>query len=416
MQFPEEEGYIIFLFLKTIYYFNNNGNYINSFDLDDLSYIDNVYVSNYDITYYKKEGLEYYYTIAVCDSKSSNSDVKMHLFYYKINLDGNNRLITKSTYYNTEEPIVQYFTITCQKLVKNDNNKYITCFYQYSKYGIYLIKELSFEPDNNFSYINNNKYIETIDTQHIFRYAVSTTNEDNSKAYVCYSSYNQYASCFYFDINQNEFSTIFKFGEKNCLSHFYSINLNYNKKNKECVFSCINDNANGYFVIKFKENINLIKPNINGEFSKFEDECYETKTSSIIYLTKYDQYNLFTYNKCWKYSGNFEIRWYDLTNYFNDTSKSSSSDTVTTEIIQTNIESTILNEETQTINIPVSTEINVISTTSPYETQDSTEQTEKLTENDSTVQTEKLTENDSTVQTEKLTENDYSTNREIDRK
>ena len=59
-------------------------------------------------------------------------------------------------------------------------------------------------------------------------------------------------------------------------------------------------------------------------------------------------------------SEDFKIRWYDLTNYFNITSKFSLSNTVTTETIQTTIESTILNEKSQTINILVSTEINVI--------------------------------------------------------
>ena len=283
LQFPEENGYVIFLFLKTIYYFNYNGEYKNAFYLSDFSYIYNDAVSNYDITYYKKQNLEYYYTIIVCDFRPSYSYYgKMHLFYYKINLDGINILITSTIYYNIEEQMIQDFTITCQKLVTNDNNKYIACFFQYSKDGKNLIKELSFEPDNNFSYIDDKKYIEIVDTLNVFRYAVSTTNEDNSKAYVCYSSYGQYASCFYFDINQNEFSKIFKFGEKGCLSHFYSINLNYNKEKNEYIFSCVNGNINGFYVIKFEENMSLIKPNINGNFSKIEDSCRETKTSSII--------------------------------------------------------------------------------------------------------------------------------------
>ena len=96
-------------------------------------------------------------------------------------------------------------------------------------------------------------------------------------------------------------------------------------------------------------------------------------------------------------------RFYDLTDYFNATYKFSLSDTETTETIQTTNESTILNEKSQTINILVPAE-NVISTTSLYETQDSTEQTEKITENDYTVQIEQLAENDSNVGTEKIAE------------
>ena len=152
-------------------------------------------------------------------------------------------------------------SITCQKLITNDNNKYISCFFQYwTKDGEKLIKELSFVPDNNFTYIDDNIYIETIDTQHIFRYAISTTNEDNSKAYICYSSFNLYVSCFYFNISQKEFSTIYEFGEKGCRSHFYSINLKYNNKNKEYFFSCVNSLENGFYIIKFEEKMNFIQP------------------------------------------------------------------------------------------------------------------------------------------------------------
>ena len=224
-----------------------------------------------------------------------------------------------------------------------DNNKYITCFYQYTKDNKVLIKEISFEPDYNFNYINDNKFIETIDNQFTFRYAVSTTNEDNSKAYVCYSSNSQYGSCFYFDINQNEFSTIYKFGEKGCQSHFYSINLNYNKDNKEYIFSCINIQGNGFYIIKFEENMSLIEPSINGYFSKLEAFCYVIKTCSIIYLSKYEKYNLFTYNICNDYPNYFKIRWYDLTNYFNTTSKNSSLSDIISYIIQTTIDTTISN-------------------------------------------------------------------------
>ena len=48
LQIPEEEGYIIFLFLKTIYYFNHNGDFKKSFDSEDLSNINNGVVSNYE--------------------------------------------------------------------------------------------------------------------------------------------------------------------------------------------------------------------------------------------------------------------------------------------------------------------------------------------------------------------------------
>lgn len=156
-----------------------------------------------------------------------------------------------------------HFDVTCQELITNDNAKYITCFYQYAlKNSRFVIGQISFDPDNDFSYINDRKYLETIDGQHVFRYAVSTTNEGNSKAYVCYSSYGQYACCFYFDINKREFSKIFKFGETGCKSNLYSLYLNYNIKKNEFVFSCVNNKGNGYYMSLFEENFNFIRPSV----------------------------------------------------------------------------------------------------------------------------------------------------------
>ena len=124
-----------------------------------------------------------------------------------------------------------------------------------------------------------------------------------------------------------------------------------------------------------------------------------------------------------------KIRWYDLTNYFNTTSKNSSLSDTISDTIQTTIDSTISNEKSQKIDILFSTEINDISTTSlieeSYSTQiedstenyfnenteqsaeinDSTEQAEQSTEINSSEIAEQSTEiNDSTEQTEKTTE------------
>ena len=112
LKFPEEEGLVIILFLKIIYFFDYNGNLKKSNYLEEMSYLPNTSVSNYDITYYKKENSEYYYTIIVFNYQTS--PVEMNLFYLKINLNGDNVLITNTTYYNTEEQLTPDFAITCQ--------------------------------------------------------------------------------------------------------------------------------------------------------------------------------------------------------------------------------------------------------------------------------------------------------------
>ena len=165
------------------------------------------------------------------------------------------------------------------------------------------------------NYLEDRKYLEIFDNNNLFDIAVSTTNGDSSKAYVCYNSYDNIASCFYFDINLRKFSNLYKFG-KNCKSDLYSININYFNKKNEFVFSCINREGNGFYISKFEENMNSITPNNYSNFSKLEDNCYETKTCSIIYTSKSPEYFLFTYNICGKESLDYKTRVYELSNFF----------------------------------------------------------------------------------------------------
>ena len=249
-QIPEEEGgYALILILKNLYFFDNNGILLKTIYLEDLEDVNDLFVSNYEITYYKEENSEYYYTIIVYYYTSINFQQRMINYYYKIDIDGNNTLINNKTYENEDEVFALQFSITCQKLVANDSYKYITCFYECNKESIFKIREISFKADDDFNYVEDRKYFEIINNI-VFDIAVSTTNGDNSKAYVCYSSNDNSASCFYFDLNLRKFSYLYIFG-KNCRSNLYSLNINYFNEKNEFVFSCINNDGNGFFISKF---------------------------------------------------------------------------------------------------------------------------------------------------------------------
>ena len=222
-------------FLKYLYHFDNNGKFLKKINIEDISYIYSK-ISNYEMIYFKSNNSENFYSIIVFDFPSGKWNI--NYFYYKINLNGDNILIYNNTYSNNEEQITYTSGFTCQKTISNINKKYITCFYQYSKNSIYVIGEITFDPDNNFTFIEDRKYIELFATNYNFQNGVSTTNSDKSKVYVCYTSYSLNASCFYFDINSREFSSTYTFG-KDCRSIFLSLNINYLLKLMNLLFHAL---------------------------------------------------------------------------------------------------------------------------------------------------------------------------------
>ena len=200
-QFSEEEGgYVMCYLLKNIYIFNNKGEFIYLNDANETSNVEDN-VNNYIITAYKMENSEYYYTIITFDLSPYLSYCGvLHMFYYKINLSNNKKeLIYYNNFYNNSETVVNINSICCEKIVTYDNNNYIICLYKYKKYinysDIFVIGEIAFEPDKNFSYIEPRQYTNPI-FETYYHYSSSVTNDDKSKIYVCYSNDFTNASCF----------------------------------------------------------------------------------------------------------------------------------------------------------------------------------------------------------------------------
>ena len=122
--------------------------------------------------------------------------------------------------------------------------------------------------------------------------------------------------------------------------------------------------------------MNLIKPNNYGNFSKLEDECYETKTCSIINTSKSPEYFLFIYNKFHIESPDYKSRIYELSNFFNITVNdtdfipdSQQSDVFQSTIItgQTEIseptENNHFEKSTEIYNLPMTTQLTELYTT-----------------------------------------------------
>ena len=340
-QFSEEDnGYVFCLFLNNVYIFNNNGEFLNFTDANDISILEDI---NNVLNAYKSENDDYYYTII-------SFDTKLNVFYYKINLlNFNKELIYNNSFEYYNEVINGLCTICCQKMITNDNNNYLTCFYQIKKdYYFKKIAEISFEPDNNFSYIEPRKYLDFNSESENFYFSLSVNNEDNSKSYVCYTQTSSYGSCFYFDINNREFSIIHSFGYQ-CRMDLFYINLNYFRKTKEFIFSCV-DETSIYSIIKFKENITEIEPNNLGKCD-LTNLCYKVKSFSLLYSIQDKEYILYSSSQCHSNTG-FKLYIFNLTNYFN---------TITIE--ETNIDSLSENYNTHDITEKVvSSEINTIIT------------------------------------------------------
>ena len=312
-QFSEnEDGYVMCYLLKNLYIFNKEGEFIFLTDANETSIIDDKTYNNYVINAYKKENSEYYYTIVTYGFLNIGH---IYYFYYKINLNYYTKtLIYNNIYYNSSEQLAYSNTICCQKMLTNNNNKYLTCFYQYSKQDRNLIGEISFEPDNNFTFLEPRKSI-ILDNNN-FDFAVSVNNEDNSKAYICSTSGSTNANCFYYDINTREFSEFYSLGYT-CKSYLYVIYLNYFRNKKEFVFSCVNDYFDIYSIVKFKENFTVIQPDNYGIYRV--EECNYIYSLSIIYSTQDKDYILFS-SASYNNSPRKNIK-YSLASFFNSTNK-----------------------------------------------------------------------------------------------
>ena len=349
---PAEDGIILCLISNKEFYFNNVGILISIYNIETLDET-NTFISNYVINSFKKEALDYYYTITYYDYGINNGGIK--IFYYKLNYQSSeNNLIDNISYSNEAEVLVESTSITCQRTKSNINEKYLTCFYQYTSFGKYYITEITFEPDKSFSHIEPKINYPIEDGEPGFYYSVSVSNEDYSRVYVCYTAEGKNGICFYYDINQRKFSKRYILGNE-CRGNSYFFNLNYFSQTKEFIFSCSPNNKFVYSIVKFNDEMNMISPSGKGEYNILEN-CFSSNGFLILYSLKSSGYLLLTNNLCDTNENIFKIKSYELSNYFNSskiiiTSSELNIDKLTTNIDMPNILSTVISKPIE-ISIP----------------------------------------------------------------
>ena len=285
-QFNLDEGaYVLSYFYGNVYFFNNNGQILKSYNIQsDL--IDDAYIFSavYNIISYKVEDNNHFFFLIYIHFVYDNWEGgDINVLYYKINSNKDIELIKNTTYKETEEKIIES-TLSCQRVMQGENN-YLICFYQQSSSQICKI---SFEPES-FNFQNKNCL-----SGSNFKYVKSVINDDYSKIYVCYSPGNGNGHCFYYNINDNSFSSVIDFGEY-CMRNYFLLNLNYFKLTKEYIFSC-GGTSSDYYIVKFKENLNYISPNTTGRY--VVENCYSINSFSITYLIEQNSYMLLSDTSC----------------------------------------------------------------------------------------------------------------------
>ena len=338
-QFTEGQEFVLCLILGNLYLFTNEGFYINSTYIgNDLKNESDSKNNRYMILPNKIEDSNYYFFIIY----TYFSQWKGEIFFlnYKIDEKGNNELIDKKTYKDNEEGIIRN-GLVCQIVKKKNEDDYIICFYEVSSFRICKI---SFHSENNFT--TSNKIC--LDGSN-FIYSNSIINEDYSKIYLCYAS-GEDNGCFYYDINEDKFSSIYNFGGY-CRADYYVNYFIYFKYTKDYIFSCASTGSE-YYLIKFKENITNINPNNTGNLKI--GSCSGLNSFSIIYLPNYGNYALLSDGQC---DGSRTTLMYKVSNFFVEiqddidektekkTQYSESKDVTTeksNEIIQTNKVSDII--------------------------------------------------------------------------
>ena len=305
-QFQIDEGaYALSYFAGNIYFFNNNGLHLKSYNIQNNLIQDNfIFSAVYNIISYKTEDNSYFFFLIYIHFVYENwKGGDVNILYYKIDSNEDIELIKNESFEETDYDLkITDSSLACQRVIQGEKN-YLICFYEQTSSQICKI---AFEPES-FSF-QNRKCI----NGNNFKYVKSVINDDYSKIYVCYTSGNGVGNCFYYNINNNAFSSVIEFGHY-CTRNYYIINLYYFRVSKEYIFSC-GGTSSEYYIIKFQENLNYISPNITGYY-KIQN-CVSISSFSIIYLIEENSYMLLSDTYC---SGKKDEESFKLNTFFNST-------------------------------------------------------------------------------------------------
>ena len=232
VQFSEEEGNLIFVILKDIFYvFSPDETLLTQTNFNDDGY----YTMPFYIYPYKKIDNTY---ILLCVDVDDFTQGFIYLNFHKISYDSNTKTITYSDRirytmleFDSSLNLQKYESASCA-LLKNGDSQYINCFY--SVYGMY--KLANFDPENNFEanvILSNNEQKENDCIS--FK---SLTLPGNDKVIHCLL-YLKMIECYEYNITSNTFKLFKSFTHDIITATFYDCNIEFFEESERIVISLL---------------------------------------------------------------------------------------------------------------------------------------------------------------------------------
>ena len=234
---------------------------------------------------YKYSNNQYYFTVGYNAAKN----YFYYLYYFQISFrddtKGEISFINKIESRLKDDIGYSYYpnseNISCKTMISSSLGKILTCFYGLSHVENSLAA-FSFDPDNNFSFLlMSNIYPDSNDKA--IKYITSTTNNDKSKALICYVIETENGKCVSYDINTNIISELI-INSNICQCNYFSLRSYYFEKPKEYMFACIDGNEIIY-IKRFDLNFNIIDDNDIYNGIKILN-CNKYNLFSIVYVAK----------------------------------------------------------------------------------------------------------------------------------
>ena len=271
-EFLQEDGseYIITIIKNYIYVFDLKKN--DYFFYDKTNELNG---NDYSLIAYEKNDNNYKFIIGKLKKYF------VYLTYYQINSETKNISTLKNFNLMIEDSSGNkrniFFGISCEIMKYSNPSKILTCFL-ITQVSLEL-SSLSFDPDEEFKILNTYSYYKIKGSS--ASYLKSVTNEDKTKAFICYGSDGNKGYCHIFNIKTNNFSD--PISTEKCRYNPASSKLYFFKETNTFLFGCGNDGFDFHF-IKVSEDFNFEKFDyIQYGDSNIDKTCYGYKSLSILY-------------------------------------------------------------------------------------------------------------------------------------
>ena len=287
-----EVRYLLILINKVLIVFSEKGYYLFYKDISSELISNNIL----SVVAYKYSNNNYFFVIGYTDIYSLN-----YLFsYYKISFDSNNssqiNLISQKDerlFFNEQTYYISSEKTSCNKMTSSSFGVVLTCFYSL----IHMQNSMaafSFNPDNDFEILLMSNIYDEGDNK-LIQYISSVTNNDGSKAFICYVIETNIGKCVSYDINNNTISDVI-IKSNYCSCNLFGLHAYYFEKIHEFVFSCT-DGDELFFMKRLDVNFNIIDDNDIYNGIKLLN-CNSFSTFSVIYDEQSSSYLLYLQTKC----------------------------------------------------------------------------------------------------------------------